>query len=320
MLVLNIDPILENHGGVHLNQYMGWNDPHMLNTNYLNDLSAASGGYVQWQVAAWVDLDLWPQQEDGFSYNDTTYLQSWNDPTQYPWHTNSSGQLSTVDYGVLLDLPLLSLGNQSAHQMVTNGEVDEVVCWAHPYAGFYESRMVGTTAYWCNSPPLNRTSQLYVVMGLNPERGVAEAVHSFGHRCESILTHVYGSWSSNATINHLWDRFTRVTALDGVSVSGCGTVHYPPNGTTDYDYSDPVAVSSEADRWLNYPGLTGALTNVSASTWGGPDYQLNYLLWWMTRFPKTPGRYVDGVNTINNGKLNNWWAYLVDMNEYAESR
>ena len=299
---------------------MGWNDPRVLNTNYLNDLAAAGGGYVQWQVAGWVDLDLWPQQWDGFSYDDRSYFQSWNDPGRYPWHTNADGTLSTADYDVLLGMPLAAMGNKSAHQMVTNGEVDEIIWWGHPYAGFYESRMIGITAYWCNSGPLIRPSKLYVVMGLNPERGVGEAIHSFGHRCESILWHVYGSWSGDATVNHLWDRFTRSGPLHGVSVAGCGNVHYPPNTSTEYAYNVFAPVSSEADHWLNYPSLTGSLTNVTASTWGGPDYQRSFLRWWMARFPKAPGRYVDGSNSINDGKLNNWWGYLVDMNEYAESR
>lgn len=319
VLVVNFDPILENHGNLRLHQYMGWNDPRLLNTNYLNDLTAASDGYVQWQVVGWVDLDLWPQQWDGFSYNDTTFFQSWNNPAQYPWHTNLDGSLSTADYGALLDLPLAALGNKSAHQLVNNGEVDEVIWWGFPYAGFYESRMVGSTAYWCNSGPLIRQSKLYVVMGLNFERGVAEAIHSFGHRSESILWRVYGSWSGNATINHLWDRFTRSGPLHGV-VAGCGNVHYPPNTASEYAYNVFTSVSSEADRWLNYPNLAGSVTNVSASTWGGPDYQRNFLLWWLGHMPKTADRYVDGANAINNGKLNNWWGYLVDMNEYAESR
>lgn len=320
VLVLNIDPVLEAQGNRRLDQYLGWNDSHMLTTNYLNDLSTASGGYVQWQVVAWVDLDLWPQQEDGFAYTDTTYFQSWNNPAQYPWHTNAFGQLSTADYAVLLDMPLPSLSNKTAHQMAASGEVDEIIYWAHPYAGFYESRMVGSTAYWCNSTGLVRPSRLYVVMGLNPERGVAEAIHSFGHRCESILKHVYGSWSGSAAVNHLWDRFTRVGPKHGVSVAGCGNVHFPPNASNDYEYSVFPPVTSEADRWLSFPNLSGALTNVSAASWGGPDHQRNFLRWWMTRFPKAPGRHVDPTNTINNGKLNNWWSYIVDMNEYAESR
>ena len=317
---MNIDPILENHGNLSLNQFMGWNDPHVLNTNYLNDLNAASGGYVEWQVAGWVDLDLWPQQWDGFSYNDTSYFQSWNDPAQYPWHKNADGTLSTVDYGALLDMPLAAMGGKSAHQMVTGREVDEIVWWGHPYAGFYESRMIGRTAYFCNSGPLIRSSRLYVVMGLNPERGVGDAIHSFGHRSESILRHVYGSWSGDSTVDHLWDRFTRNGPLHGVSVAGCGNIHYPPNTSTQYAYDVITSVSSEADHWLDYPNLGGSLKNVSASTWGGPDYQHNFLLWWLARIPKAQGRYVDDLNPINHGKLNNWWGYLVDMNEYAESR
>jgi len=320
VLVMNFDPILEDHGNLRLHQYMGWNDPRVLNTNYLNDLCAASGGYVQWQVVGWVDLDLWPIQWDGFSYNDTTFFQSWSDPVHYPWHTNADGSLSTADYGVLLDTPLAALGNKSAHQMVTNNEVDEVLWWGFPYAGFYESRMVGGTAYWCNSGPLIRPCKLYVVMGLNFERGVAEAIHSFGHRSESILWHVYGSWSSTSTINHLWDRFTRNGPLHGVSVAGLGNVHYPPNTASEYIYNASATVSCEVDRWVSYPSFSGSLINVSATTWGGPDYQRGFLLWWLGHMPKVPGRYVDTGNAINNGKLNNWWGYLVDMNEYAESR
>ena len=315
VLVLNIDPILEAQGGQRLHQYMGWNDPHDLNTAYLSDLSSASGGYVQWQLAAWVDLDLWPRKTDGFQYTDTTFLQSWFNSTQYPFHSPDS-----IDYDTLLDLPLTALNNKTAHQMAASGEVDEVICWAFPYSGFYESRMVGSTAYWCNSPGLVRSSRLYVVMGLNPERGVAEALHSCSHRGESILTHVYGSWSGTSTVNHLWDRFTRVGPKHGVSVAGCGNVHFPPNASNDYEYSVFTSVTSEANRWLAYPDFSGALASVNALTWGGPDYHRNFLIWWMTRFPKVQGRYVDPNNAINNGKLNNWWGYLFDMNEYSESR
>jgi hypothetical protein len=320
VLVMNLDPILESHGNLRLHQYMGWSDPRVLNTNYLNDLSAASGGYLQWQVVGWVDLDLWPIQWDGFSYNDATFFQSWSNPSQHPWHTNADGSLSTADYGVLLDTPLAAMGNKSAHQMVANNEVDEVIWWGFPYAGFYESRMVGSTAYWCNSGPLIRPSKLYVVMGLNFERGVAEAIHSFGHRSESILWRVYGSWSGNSTINHLWDRFTRNGPQHGVSVAAFGNVHYPPNTASEYIYNASATVSCEVNRWVNYPSFSGSPTNVSAATWGGPDYHRGFLLWWLGHMPKVPGRYVDGGNGINNGKLNNWWGYLVDMNEYAESR
>ncbi len=204
--------------------------------------------------------------------------------------------------------------------MVVAGEADEVIWWGGPYLWFYESRMVGSSAYWCNAPPLVRQSPLYVVMALNPERCVAEALHSFGYRSESILSHVYGSWSGGATVNHLWDRFTLVGTRPGVTVAGCGNVHFPPNAAGDYDYGTPAGAVSEADRWLTFPDLTGPTTVVNAATWGGSDHHQNFLRWWMNHFPRAPGRYVDPVNSINHGKLNNWRAYLVDMNEYSESR
>lgn len=157
-------------------------------------------------------------------------------------------------------------------------------------------------------------------MGLNPERGVAEAMHSFGHRAESILWRVYGSWSGNASVNHLWDRFTRVGPRHPGATAACGNVHFPPNANADYDYSATLKVSSEADNWLNFPNLSGAAKPISAISWGGPDYHLNFLRWWFARLPRSFGRYADAANAINHGKLNNWWSYTVDMNEYVESR
>ena len=164
-----------------------------------------------------------------------------------------------------------------------------------------------------SGPIIHAGVPLYVIMGLNYERGVAEAIHSFGHRAESILSHVYGSWSSNGTINHTWDRFSRITALHGNSPAGCGNVHFPVNATSDYDYANPRLVLSEAEDWLNYPDLTGASQLLGREAWGGPDYHRNYLNWWTTRMPHAPGRAPDG-------RLQNWWPYLVDMNEYSESR
>lgn len=315
VLVINIDPLLEDYGNERLSKHLRWNDPHQLTADYFNDITAASGGYVQWQLVAWVDLDVWPKKEDGFQYTDASYLRSWSDSKANPWHTpDSSG------YEQFIDLPLPSLNNKTAHQVVASGEVDEVIWWAGPYFGFYESRMIGKTAYGCNSPPIRRDSRLYVVMGLNPERGVAEALHSFGHRCEAILGHVYGGWSGSAAVNHLWDRFTRVGPLHSASVAGCGNVHFPPNASKSYEYSVPFSVKSNADNWLSFPNLPGTTSDVGAASWAGPDYQRNFLRWWMTRFPKAPGRYVDPKNKINNGKLNNWWSYIVDMNSYKESR
>jgi hypothetical protein len=68
-------------------------------------------------------------------------------------------------------------------------------------------------------------------MGLNYERGVAEALHAYGHRAESIMRHVYGSWNSSpydddpGQPQHAWDRFALIEGLS-VEGAGCGTI--PP--------------------------------------------------------------------------------------------
>lgn len=312
VLVLNVDPIIESRNGRRLNAVMGWSNSRTLNAAYLSDLSEASGGYVQWEVAHWLDLDHWPVKIDGFAYDDASFLQA--------WATRQFHDPDSVDYDALLDLRHASLGGRSAHEVAAAGEVDEVVCWAFPYSGFFESRMVGRGAYFCNAPGLERPSRLYVVMGLNPERGVAEALHSFGHRMESILWHVYGSWSGTSAVNHLWDRFTRIGPRHPGATAACGNIHFPPNANADYDYGNSLVVASEADDWLNFPILTGTTKPVGATSWGGPDHHRQFLRWWFSRLPKAAGRYTDPANATNQGKLNNWWAYGVDMNEYPESQ
>lgn len=302
ILVLNYDPIIEDAEGDRLHEMLGWYDPYDLTMSYLEDLHYSSHEYVDWEIVEFRDIDEWPLKADGFRYTDDSYLDSYFDSEEFPWHHPDG-----VDYEEVI-------ATQGLDELVQSGEVDEVIMWGGPYFGYWESQMVGSTAYWCNSGPIvHAGTPLYVIMGLNYERGVAEAIHSFGHRAESIMWHVYGSWSSDGTINHLWDRFTRVNYQHGSVPAGCGNVHFPANGTGDYDYANTGLVLSEADDWLNFPEFTGYTHYVNCDTWGGGDYQRNYLNWWYERMPHAAGRNADG-------KLNNWWGYLVDMNEYNESR
>lgn len=298
VLVLNYDPILRKHGGVRLHQYLGWNDPHVLNRGYLQDLAEVSGGYVHWDVVEFFDLDEFPPFADGFRYDEDSYLQVLS---THQIHQPSAGGYVRIIEQFDLD------------RRVRNGEVDEVIMWAGPWStGFWESQMVGSGAYWCNSPPIERPgTPLYVMMALNYERGLECALESFGHRSESILWQVYGGWNSGTTIRHLWDKFTRI-AKDAPGLAACGNVHYPPNGIADYDYANGTYVDSSADDWLlNYPDFKGITRRFNAAEWNFDHRQ--YLKWWYNHMPRKPGRYSDG-------KLNNWWGYLVDFNAYSESR
>ncbi len=298
VLVLNYDPVLSRHGGVRLHEYLHWNDPHRLNAGYLEDLTEVSGKYVRWSVVEFRDLNEWPPFADGFRYDEDSYLEA---VSSRVFHQPDAGDYRRIIKQFDLD------------RRVRDREVDEVIIWAGPWTtGFYESQMVGATAYWCNSPGIQRTgTPLYVIMALNPERGLECALESFGHRTESILQHVYGGWNSGTNVAHLWDRFTRI-AKDAPGMAACGNVHYPPNGVADYDYANTNSVLSMADDWLvNYPDFRGATRRFNASEWNFDHRQ--YLKWWYQHLPRKPGRYSDG-------KLNNWWSYIVDFNAYPESR
>jgi len=62
---------------------------------------------------------------------------------------------------------------------------------------------------------------------------------------------------------------------------------------------------------LNYPVFKDVTRSFNAAEWDF-DHRI-YLKWWCRHLPRKPGRYRDG-------RLNNWWAYLVDFNRYPESR
>jgi hypothetical protein len=297
VLVLNYDPILTNHGGVRLHAYYHWNDPRVLTSGYLADLTESSSNYVRWTITQFLDINEWPLKADGFRYTEDSYLNAWATGT---FHSPDG-----VDYVHIID-------QFNLDARVRSGEIDEVVLWGAPYFGYWESQMAGQGAYWCNSPGISRPgTPEYIIMGLNYERGVAEAIHSFGHRAESIMAHVYGSWNSGTNVLHLWDKFTKYD-LEAPGMGGCGNVHFPPNGISDYDYANTNKVISYADDWLlNYPNFQGKWRKFNASEWNYDQEQ--YLKWWYRHMPRLPGRYTDG-------KLNNWWCYIVDLNAYPESR
>lgn len=298
VFVINFDPILATKGNQRLHSYAGWSDPYTLTTNYISDLKESSGNYVRFEIYQFTNVNAFPVKADGFQYTESTYLASLANNTG--WH-----QPDGVDY-----LKIAQDFNLNA--LVANGTIHEVIIWGGPYFGYYESQMLGNTAYWCNSPGINQPGiPNYVIMGLNYERGVAEAIHSFGHRLESIMSHVYGGWSSGSTINNLWDKFTKFEMI-APGIASCGNVHFPPNGTSDYDYGNMTPVQSDADDWLyNYPEFKGTKRIFDSSEWSSDHRQ--YLRWWFNHIPRKSGFYSDG-------KLNNWWEYIVNMNSYPESR
>lgn len=282
-----------------LGEVGGWNDSRELAQGFIEDMLAASGGYLQFEIVEWNIVDAFQRKRDGYTYTPESYLSAKRGETD--WH-----QPDAVDY----DHEIRKYGMA---KKIDAGVADEIWWFGLPYFGYWESVMFGPQSFWINAPPQSQfdSKRRFAIMGWNSERGVAEMIHNVGHRLESTMSHYYGGWSLDEPKTN-WDHFAKVIAK-GAEISGVGHCHYPPNGESDYDYANERTVKSTAPDWLDFPRLTGKTAMIDRETWGGPDYHRNYMKWMFSHLPKAPG-----VNP--DGRENNWWKYLYNFEAYSHDR
>ena len=288
VLVIVIDPVIDPASGETLTQRMKWNRPDDLISTFIADMSSASNGMANYQIVQRIEVNDFPVKADGFRYTPETYLNVLKG--------NPAHEPDLIDYQDFLK-------RHQILELVSSNQIDEVWAFGFPYNGFYESTMGGPGAFFCNSNPIPNTSnsrRRFVIMGFSNERGVGEMLHSFGHRAESIMQRVYLRTTGSA---NLWQRFTRYdqTAPGQAEV---GTVHFPPNGERDYDYTNPRVVVSCCEDWYKFPNLQGVMKQVNHTEWGDDIY--TYTMWWLKHLPKVHGH--------TNGIANNWWQYILDPN------
>lgn len=296
VLLYVFDPIMENFGGQRMHEVYGWENPLTLTTQIQADLFASSHGRARYHLVETVLADEYPRFQDGFQHTDSTFAVDW---------AARNFHQSTFDY----------VAFSAAHNLaarVDAGEIDEVWIYAPPIAGMWESCMAGQGAYWINGVPYPDAGgqRVFPIMGWNFERGVGEAIHSFGHRCESVLADkVYGQWCHASRCN-TWSRFA-LRNDQAPGLGGVGDVHFPVNGTADYDYANPSNIASNADAWLDYPNLSEQTRVFNFHEWSpaGLDPQREYLNWWYSHMPHMPSRAPDQY-------LANWWRYLLDLDQF----
>jgi hypothetical protein len=297
VLVLNFDPLIPQENKRRLHEVCKWTDPRKLAEGYIADVKEASGGFIQYRIVEWKDIDTFHTKIDGFTYTPEQYMECRR--TGKGWHQPDTADYPKTfrDYGVL--------------PLIDRGKVDEVWFFGGPYFGYNESAMAGPGAFYINGEVYDKVpaKRAFAIMGFNYERGVAEMLHDLCHRTESTMARIYGGWEADKLTTN-WARFAANFA-QSKGVAAVGTCHWPPNAEHDYDYANPRTVQSCADDWLNYPDLTGQTKPVNCETWGGPDYQRSYMKWWFSHLPRATGVNADG-------RLNNWWRYVFDFNRYDE--
>ena len=297
VFVIVYDPFLSNNQML-VSEYYGWNDHETLTQDTVNFFQQTSNNQLTYSIVETTIITSgWPIKTDRFQYTEMEYLDvmSGHSPPHNP---------DSVDYNAIVNDPSLDICGRA-----NRGEIDEVWIYNGPYFGFYESTLVGPGAYWYNSPPVpgpHSCNRLIPIMGPSPERHIDSAIHNFGHRTESAMTKVYGSWQQNRTA-HNWERFALVDSLSSNYVySGCGNTHFPPNGTSDYNYSNLSTANTNCEDFLNYPHLgdpTNTTQPVTCTTWDCSE--IGFHNYWFSHLPSAMGCDSDDV-------ANHWWRYLFE--------
>ena len=155
-----------------------WNSTDNLIESYINDMRLVSENQVEYVIGQKIVVRYYPELLAEDQYDSNSYVSTLQNSSLAI--LGDDGRYAMADYEIILsDFGLL--------RQISSYECDEVWMFGGPYFGFYESRMVGRDAIWCNAPALKINSRTFVMMGFSYERGVREMLHNFGHRAESIL-------------------------------------------------------------------------------------------------------------------------------------
>ena len=299
------DPIIYQFGNKRIHEHWSWPDPFYLTEQVRNDLNAASDSVMIFEVVeTHNDQEIFTVLDSSFMTIDQIAYYFQNSQTLYEelkFIAEVEGRIH-YDYNTMVDYYDLDTKRN-------NGEIDEAWVYCFPFGGMYESQLMGPGAFWWNSPPLPHPGleKTLSVMGWNYERGVAEALHSVGHRFESALWHAYKRWDLTQPELNNWEKFTSIDLVLG-GKGHIGNIHYPVNGTSDYDYSNVRYVTTYADNWKRYPYLFNETRTVNCLEWNCS--QRSYMIWWFNHLPRYKG--------VTDSILNNWWHYAVDYYEALE--
>lgn len=130
-------------------------------------------------------------------------------------------------------------------------------------------------------------SKTYVVYGDAGHRGADTDLHNRGHQIEAQLSYIDNSL--------IWGKaFLPTSTIKEFRLGNC---HWPPNATSDYDYSNKIAVKSDIASWQP---SGGTYVDVNVDTWLGKNYS----------FPMTATNIVGESNYANDSQVK-WFIYLL---------
>jgi len=213
-----------------------------------------------------------------------------------------------------------------------NKEFDQVWLLTIDPSSTYETAMVGSNPFWINGVEIKKDCDNFLFGNISISRRDAN-LHAYGHGMEGVLSKVfspsYDSYnkeqidvSTEEKFNKLnyYEKFTLTDYNSIGDISGVGNIHYPFNGTFDYDYSNTTFVKSNWETWLDYPNVKYEFKEYNNKAW--LEYNLNkkiladsnenqdsdrlYSRFWLSLIPHIEGYTSDGY-------YNNWWKYFYSL-------
>lgn len=227
-----------------------WNRTDDLIPGYIDAMRRVSQDILTYQVVEKLDVPEYPVLLDNRQYTDTTFTEVLADDQRA--FRDASGNYMLADYQRIIQ-------SYNILKNVVDEQIDEVWMFGGPYFGFYESRMVGKGAFWCNGPAIEQDCRRFVIMGFNYEREVKEMVHDYGHRAESVLAKHFGSETFLRKMYALQPTPAPANAYEQFLVD-VGTVHRKPGGA-DYSQDEYAWLAAMQPEWWPPtidPNLVGA--------------------------------------------------------------
>lgn len=216
-----------------------WKRTDDLVQQYIQTMREITEQRLLFRVVQKVTVTDYPPLLDGRRYTDEAWTQTLQDDRKA--FRDSHGGYMMADYlRIIRDFNILA--------QVRDRQIDEVWMFGGPYFGFYESRMVGRGAFWCNAPAIEQPGRRFVMMGFNFERDVKEMVHDFGHRAESILCRQFGSQPFLQSLYRLQPEPVCKNEFEEWLLEH-GTVHRKPGGE-EYGQDEAAWVRALKSVWL----------------------------------------------------------------------
>lgn len=204
---------------------------------------------------------------------------------------------------------------------INKNQIDEVWLYADKTGGFWEATMAGPKdqIFWTNSSPIitSNCNRAVHIMGFNYQVWTDDALHSLGHRTESILSTFLDKKSKYLTRqgDTSFELLGQYYDPNVPNRGYVGNTHYPPNVNKAYDYDIKIPnILSDYFDWN--PQHSGQKKPINCEAWNCNQY--DYQVQW---FQHIPGRCTSPILKKTNGQPmpNMWIAILKNQYFYEQS-